>query len=305
MTYQQLKAAGMPLQNLDAHTFAPLTAGIGETRKVFSVQANFIAGGLILAVCFHHNFCDAYGAARIVARFSEHCDGSATVPKLNCESLGSGMPEIFNRDAINAKYDHKRLKQDPNLWQLNCLDHRDPSKDHVPFEWPIVLPSLMPLQDPPVNSFMFTFTSQALAELKAFAKPNEGDSCITYPDPDTCYHINESVDQLEDMSFADGEAYNAKLIAISQADVLPDRSKPEEVILYDLWESMRVHDRELADEVLEPTFTFMRSQTDRVRLTIKELGNYLIYRERDVGKAYVLRLAYITAPLTSTAFSPL
>ncbi|KAL9628711.1 MAG: hypothetical protein Q9164_007167 [Protoblastenia rupestris] len=97
-------------------------------------------------------------------------------------------------------------------------------------------------------------------------------------------------DQLEDMSFADGEAYNAKLIPISRGEVLPDRSKPEEFILYDLWESMRAHDRELADEVLEPTFTFMRAQTDKARLSIKELGHYLIYREKDVGKALLSAL---------------
>lgn len=50
---------------------------------------------------------------------------------------------------------------------------------------------------------------------------------------------------------------------------------------------MRHHDLELANEVLEPTFVFMRSQTDRARLGIKELGEYLQYREKDVGKAYV------------------
>ncbi|KAL8826320.1 MAG: hypothetical protein Q9191_003871 [Dirinaria sp. TL-2023a] len=181
-TYQQLAAAQMPLQNLDAHFFAPLTAGIGETRKVFSMQANFVAGGLILAACFHHNFCDAYGAARIVARFSEHCNGSARAQGPTDGSTGSGMPELFNRDAITAKYDHNRLKNDPNLWQLNCLDHRDPPKDYVPFEWPIFLPSLLPPQDPPVNSFMFSFTSQTLAELKAYARPDKGDSWVSTND---------------------------------------------------------------------------------------------------------------------------
>lgn len=50
---------------------------------------------------------------------------------------------------------------------------------------------------------------------------------------------------------------------------------------------MRAHDLELANEVLEPTFVFMRSQTDKARLTISELGEYLRYREKDVGKAYV------------------
>lgn len=48
---------------------------------------------------------------------------------------------------------------------------------------------------------------------------------------------------------------------------------------------MRAHDKPLADEVLEPTFTFMRAQTDRARLSIKELSHYLEYREKDVGKA--------------------
>lgn len=48
---------------------------------------------------------------------------------------------------------------------------------------------------------------------------------------------------------------------------------------------MRQCDKELADEILEPTFTFMRAQTDRARLGMKELGQYLDYRERDVGKA--------------------
>lgn len=48
---------------------------------------------------------------------------------------------------------------------------------------------------------------------------------------------------------------------------------------------MRAHDKHLADEVLEPVFTFMRAQTDKARLEINELGQYLEYREKDVGKA--------------------
>lgn len=87
------------------------------------------------------------------------------------------------------------------------------------------------------------------------------------------------------MSFEDGSAYNENLIPIARGDVLPDRTKPEEWIMYDLWEGMRAHDKELADGILEPTFTFMRAQTDKARLTITEMGHYLVYREKDVGKA--------------------
>lgn len=94
-------------------------------------------------------------------------------------------------------------------------------------------------------------------------------------------------DLLEDMSFDEGSAYNEKLMPIARGEVLPDRNVPVEWIMYDLWESMRAHDRVLADGILEPTFTFMRAQTDKSRLTIKEMGPYLTYREKDVGKAYV------------------
>jgi aristolochene synthase len=48
---------------------------------------------------------------------------------------------------------------------------------------------------------------------------------------------------------------------------------------------MRVKDRQLADDVLEPTFTFMRAQTDSIRKAITNMYDYLEYREKDVGKA--------------------
>ncbi|KAJ5870146.1 Aristolochene synthase from penicillium Roqueforti [Penicillium solitum] len=97
-------------------------------------------------------------------------------------------------------------------------------------------------------------------------------------------------DLLEEMSFADGKAYNENLMPICRGDVLPDRNIPVEYIMYDLWEQMRAHDKKLADEILEPTFTFMRAQTDNTRLKINELGQYLEYREKDVGKALLSAL---------------
>jgi aristolochene synthase len=89
------------------------------------------------------------------------------------------------------------------------------------------------------------------------------------------------------MSLADGEAYNNKLMPLMRGDVLPDRSIPVEYMTYDLWESMRAHDLEMANEILEPVFTFMRAQTDSSRLKNMDLKEYFEYRERDVGKGYV------------------
>lgn len=87
------------------------------------------------------------------------------------------------------------------------------------------------------------------------------------------------------MSLEDGSAYNERLILLSRGNTAPDRSIPVEWITYDLWNEMRDCDKVLADEILEPVFTFMRAQTDKSRLEITELGEYFKYRERDVGKA--------------------
>lgn len=98
------------------------------------------------------------------------------------------------------------------------------------------------------------------------------------------------------MSLADGERYNAHLMPLMRGDVLPDRSVPVEYIMYNLWESMRAHDSEMADEILEPVFEFMRAQTDKA--STKE---YLEYRERDVGKGCEAGLAVCLSDVLLTA----
>lgn len=86
------------------------------------------------------------------------------------------------------------------------------------------------------------------------------------------------------MSFDDGAAYNAKLMPLARGTVAPDRSVPVEYIMYDLWESMRKLDEKMANDILEPTFEFMRAQTDKVRGKSMGLREYFHYRERDVGR---------------------
>ncbi|KAH9862934.1 hypothetical protein J1614_010747 [Plenodomus biglobosus] len=98
-------------------------------------------------------------------------------------------------------------------------------------------------------------------------------------------------DLLEHMSLADGEAYNGRLIAIIRGDVLPDRSIPVEYMMHDLWEDMRTHDLELANEIMEPSFEFMRAQTATTRLKHMDLKEYLEYRENDVGRGFLAALS--------------
>ncbi|KAF2753075.1 Aristolochene synthase in complex with 12,13 Difluorofarnesyl diphosphate [Pseudovirgaria hyperparasitica] len=108
------------------------------------------------------------------------------------------------------------------------------------------------------------------------------------------------VDLLEFMSFDEGSAYNENLISIAKGDKLPDRTIPVEYIFYDLWESMRNHDHHMANDILEPVFTFMRAQVDRTRAKHLSMGEYYVYREKDVGKALLGALMRFSMKLQVT-----
>ena len=67
---------------------------------------------------------------------------------------------------------------------------------------------------------------------------------------------------------------------------------------------MRAEDSELGDEILEPTLTFMRAQTDKARLSIWGMGPYLVDRDKEVRKAYVLSFylhLYMLADIAPTS----
>ncbi|KAI0870728.1 hypothetical protein GGS24DRAFT_474257 [Hypoxylon argillaceum] len=181
-TYQDLTDAGMPPHKLDARFLAPLTAGIGETRKVMSVQANFVHGGLLLAFCFHHNFVDAYGAGRIISRFSEHCNGTVDLkhvaePARASTDLGD-TGDLLDIELLKKQYKFEDLERDPNLWRLNCLEFRGVND----FRWPDFIPSLLPVRKPPVISSIFSFSLDALAEIKAMARPNQSGAWVSTND---------------------------------------------------------------------------------------------------------------------------
>jgi len=110
-----------------------------------------------------------------------------------------------------------------------------------------------------------------------------------------------STDLLEHMSFADGKAYNEKLMALAENKGAPDVNVPAQWMFHDLWNRMRACDLALATAILEPTFVFMRAQTDPSRQDIRELGQYLEYREKDVGKALLSALMRFAMNLSLTS----
>lgn len=90
---------------------------------------------------------------------------------------------------------------------------------------------------------------------------------------------------LEDISLQAGAELNERLMGVFRGDRLPAKSVAAELIAYDIWESMCAHDKSMAMDVLEPLFEFMRAQTDSARLKPMTLEIYLLYREKDVGRA--------------------
>jgi len=53
----------------------------------------------------------------------------------------------------------------------------------------------------------------------------------------------------------------------------------------EIWDSMSAQDGELAEQVKEPVFVFLRATTDKNRGRISHIGEYIEYRARDVGQA--------------------
>ncbi|RJE20950.1 hypothetical protein PHISCL_06714 [Aspergillus sclerotialis] len=104
-------------------------------------------------------------------------------------------------------------------------------------------------------------------------------------------------DLLEDMSLKDGKAYNNKLMKIAKGEAAPDPSIPVEWMFHEIWEGMRLENTTLANSVLEPCSVFMRAQTENLRKTINELGEYMVYRERDVRSALLCTLMRFTMDL--------
>jgi hypothetical protein len=108
-------------------------------------------------------------------------------------------------------------------------------------------------------------------------------------------------DMLDRMSVEEGKAHNAVVIACCRGERLPDREKPAQWIMYDLFQEFRAIDKALADMLLKYTIDFFIAQTDADRSNIKSLQDYFEYRYADLGKGQVeTSLTAVTCKLTAT-----
>ncbi|KAM7203159.1 Transferase family domain containing protein [Naviculisporaceae sp. PSN 640] len=171
-SYDDLRAAGMPLSKLDGGRLSPVAYGVASaSNRVFEARLSFIPGGCFLSVSTCHAFVDAWGFIVIMNMWASCCrDIQAGVetrktPKESETNLDDGSsrpPALF---ANVSKNDYQALKDRPELWQLLGLDWRHIGKEGAsPGPTPFNHPSL-------VKTRMFTVSPSSLDAIKQSATP--------------------------------------------------------------------------------------------------------------------------------------
>jgi hypothetical protein len=178
-TYEELKAAEMPLSLLDGKVLAPMVSGIAPTTKVMSAQLNYIPGGCLLSVAFAHAFVDGIGVITILELWAKHCRKLQGVTSSNvgfefADDELDIFPPSLEKDHI-SRTDFERLKQRPELWRLLCLDPilnlEPPVIRDSTAVFPTTIPAAPTFSEDDLRVCLFRFTPSTLSKLKKDASP--------------------------------------------------------------------------------------------------------------------------------------
>lgn len=182
LEYRVLKDKQFPSRLLDPRILAPTGGRFGiEYIKVSSgsrlegekpvmfVQVNIIKGGIIVALCFNHNFTDGNGVpvtARVWAAYCRGDDGSRLV-----------TPEMLDRGRLMQGRGSVSLDDFPEFGK-NLIEDQAPTRDftrlfgHL-FSWLPRWPRSTRKSESPAESKLetasFFFSKSKLADLKTMA----------------------------------------------------------------------------------------------------------------------------------------
>ncbi|KAJ5668474.1 uncharacterized protein N7477_007044 [Penicillium maclennaniae] len=156
-TMEDLRKAGYPCSLLDESTFAPgLTLDLpinfglaSESAFVFAIQANFIAGGLVLTSMSQHNVMDMTGHAQIIDWLSKACYGL----QFTEEEVSFGNPDRPTAISLLDEPYEPRPELAPQMLAQPEESASDPN-----------------LSQPPNSTWAYLdFSAHSLAELKSLA----------------------------------------------------------------------------------------------------------------------------------------
>ena len=215
INFSQLREAGFDSSLLDSDQLGPLS-GLENTQDgpadVCRLQANFVAGGLLLAVSIIHTACDGRGISNVLEIFAKILRGLQT----------ASSTEFPNRTQLDPM---ERFFFDRNTL-LSSGGHRGSIDNHPGWT---TLPSTRRGQHSPGRalSTLFHISSASLRLLKEVASPKlPRTSSPTHTSP--AYLQNTSPDQAVKISTHDAVAalvWRTVIISRCKAGVISEESK--------------------------------------------------------------------------------
>ncbi|KAF9894899.1 hypothetical protein FE257_004521 [Aspergillus nanangensis] len=178
--YDDWVTEGLPQDELDPDRFFPAIdmPDLQKGAPVFIAQANFVAGGMLLAVGMFHSVIDGTSGMWLAKKWAEYTrqlqgiatdDHAALVisPQSADNQLLMNLWEAEGHEAVTLDdLTHGRKGAgDLSLWRLLGLDPVNPSPQPFSLD---TLPDIH-TPPPPVRSTIFYVSQKALAELKAAA----------------------------------------------------------------------------------------------------------------------------------------
>ncbi|KAJ6113455.1 hypothetical protein N7523_006772 [Penicillium sp. IBT 18751x] len=104
-------------------------------------------------------------------------------------------------------------------------------------------------------------------------------------------------DQLEKMDLLEMLSYRNRVMQVARGQTKPDKAKPYEWMLFEIFQLMKSTDEALAKELIEGFCALLQAQTAEDRMSVKHLGPYLQLREVDVGRTFYTALIRFGAGL--------
>lgn len=87
MDYRSLRDKGFPVDDSDKDLLLPMDDLTKTDKSVLLVQINIVKGGIIIALCTHHNYTDGSGSVAITSVWAACCRGDDISPWLTREMM--------------------------------------------------------------------------------------------------------------------------------------------------------------------------------------------------------------------------
>lgn len=157
LPYAELRKRNFPLAELPSARLCPLGVIPQSPEPVMAAQANFVDGGLLLSIVFHHCACDGSGVSSILDEWAKNMNlGSEhDASKSHDAHVRALGPLSQGKPGANAgDFPEYLLRPTPPTAALDIASHQMAE---------------MPYQLPPMTTRLFEFSPESLATLKNVA----------------------------------------------------------------------------------------------------------------------------------------